>query len=169
VLDAAGNLYGTTYGGGVHGFGTVFELSPMAGGGWTETILHSFNNPGDGYTPVAGLVLDSAGNLYGTTVEGGRYNSGTVFELSPTAGGVWTEKILHHFGSSRTMAGMGTAPRPAWSSTLQAISTAQLARAVRMATERFLSSRPTRPEVGQRRSFIAGAILRQTTPHEPES
>jgi uncharacterized repeat protein (TIGR03803 family) len=98
VLDATGNLYGTTYGGGAHDYGTVFELSPMAGGGWSETILHSFNNPGDGYTPVAGLTLDSAGNLYGTTVEGGRYNSGTVFELSPAAGGVWTEKILHHFG-----------------------------------------------------------------------
>jgi len=98
VLDAAGNLYGTTYGGGAHDYGTVFELSPMARGGWSETILHSFNNPGDGYTPVAGVTLDSAGTLYGTTVEGGRYNSGTVFELSPTAGGVWTEKILHHFG-----------------------------------------------------------------------
>jgi uncharacterized repeat protein (TIGR03803 family) len=100
VLDAAGNLYGTTYSGGAHDYGTVFELSPMAGGGWSETILHSFNNPGDGYAAVAGLVLDSAGNLYGTTVEGGRYNSGTVFELSPAAGGVWTEKILHHFASS---------------------------------------------------------------------
>jgi uncharacterized repeat protein (TIGR03803 family) len=99
ALDAAGNLYGTTYGGGAHDYGAVFELSPMAGGSWSETILHSFNNPGDGYTPVAGLTLDSAGNLYGTTVEGGRYNSGTVFELSPTAGGDWTEKILHHFGA----------------------------------------------------------------------
>jgi uncharacterized repeat protein (TIGR03803 family) len=105
VLDAAGHLYGTTYGGGAHDFGTVFELSSMAGGGWTETILHSFNNPGDGYTPVAGLVLDSAGNLYGTTVEGGRYSGGTVFELSPASGGVWTEKILHHFGSSSTDGG----------------------------------------------------------------
>ena len=105
VPDAAGNLYGTTYGGGVHGFGTVFEVSPLAGGGWTETILHSFNNPGDGYTPVAGVLLDSVGNLYGTTVEGGRYSGGTVFELSPSAGGVWTEKILHHFGGSTTDGG----------------------------------------------------------------
>jgi uncharacterized repeat protein (TIGR03803 family) len=105
VLDAAGNLYGTTYGGGAHDYGTVFELSPMAGRGWTETILHSFNNPGDGYNPVAGLTLDSSGNLFGTTVEGGRYNSGTVFELSPAAGGAWTEKILHHFGSGSTDGG----------------------------------------------------------------
>jgi uncharacterized repeat protein (TIGR03803 family) len=100
VIDAAGNLYGTTYGGGAHDYGTVFELSPMAGGGWSETILHSFNNPGDGYYPVAGLTLDRVGNLYGTTVQGGLYNSGTVFELSPAASGVWTERILHHFGSS---------------------------------------------------------------------
>lgn len=105
AIDGVGNLYGTTYGGGAHEYGTVFELSPMAGGGWSEAILHSFNNPGDGYAAVAGLVLDSAGNLYGTTVEGGWYNSGTVFELSPGAGGLWTEKILHHFGSSNTDGG----------------------------------------------------------------
>ncbi len=100
VLDAAGNLYGTTYGGGAHGFGTVFELSPTAGAAWSETILHSFNNSGDGYTPTGSLALDSADNLYGTTVFGGRYNSGTVFELSPAAGGVWTETILHHFNDN---------------------------------------------------------------------
>ena len=105
VLDGAGNLYGTTYGGGVHGFGTVFKLSPTASGTWTEAILHSFNSPGDGYTPAGGLALDSGGNLYGTTAEGGRYSSGTVFELSPTAGGLWIEKILHHFGGSSTDGG----------------------------------------------------------------
>jgi uncharacterized repeat protein (TIGR03803 family) len=100
VLDAAGNLYGTTYGGGAYELGTVFELSPTAGGGWSEAILHSFNNPGDGCTPTGGLALDSAGNLYGTTIFGGRYNGGTVFEFSPAAGGGWAEKILHHFNDS---------------------------------------------------------------------
>ena len=75
VFDAAGNLYGTTSGGGIHcapnGCGTVFELSPQQGGGWTEKVLHSFGNGNDGSDPFAGLVFDSAGNLYGTTTEGG--------------------------------------------------------------------------------------------------
>ena len=94
VLDSHGNLYGTTYAGGIHntcfggGCGTVFELSPREGGGWTETVLHSFGNGTDGTFPDAGLIFDSAGNLYGTTGEGGIHNScmggcGTVFEIAP--------------------------------------------------------------------------------------
>jgi len=103
VRDAAGNLYGTTYQGGtgsncgVGGCGTVFELIPT-GGGWTEQVLHNFNNDGtDGFLPYAGLILDAEGNLYGTTVLGGTYGPGTVFELSPTAGGGWTEQVLYSF------------------------------------------------------------------------
>src|ERR1022692_4422046 len=65
VLDAAGNLYGTTYAGGVYGLGTVFKVDPAG----HETVLHSFNG-GDGANPYAGLVLDAAGNLYCTTYGG---------------------------------------------------------------------------------------------------
>ena len=95
-LDAAGNLYGTTSAGGVDNYGTVFELSPSAGGSWTETVLHSFNGY-DGQAPYASLIFDPAGNLYGTTTLGGNLFYGTVFELSPASGGRWTEKVLHSF------------------------------------------------------------------------
>ena len=109
IFDAAGNLYGTTFNGGAYNrFGTVFELSPVPGGGWTETVLHSFNNDGtDGWTPTAGLIFDAAGNLYGTTGSGGAYHGGTVFELSPMLGGGWTETILHSFGNGTDGAGPG--------------------------------------------------------------
>jgi len=102
VLDASGNLYGTTsQGGGANGFGTVFELT-KAHDGWVEKLLHTFSfNDEDGFYPTAGLTFDSAGNLYGTTRSGGRSicetGCGIVFELSPTAGGSWMERILHTF------------------------------------------------------------------------
>lgn len=98
VLDADGNLYGTTFYGGVYGRGTVFELAPIVGGGWTEKVLHAFNSNGtDGSGPEGGLILDASGNLYGTTFDGGAHDYGTVFELTPAAGGGWTEKVLHSF------------------------------------------------------------------------
>jgi uncharacterized repeat protein (TIGR03803 family) len=108
VFDNAGNLYGVTFGGGIvsktggdcyfNGCGTVFELSPVSGGGWTKTILHTFTGGKDGYQPICTLVLDSLGNLYGTTLYGGnpKVNGGVVFELSPSSSG-WTEKVLHAF------------------------------------------------------------------------
>ena len=101
IFDAAGNLYGVTDDGGANFYyGTVFELSPHAGGEWTETILHSFNNNGaDGYYPQ-GVILDASGNLYGTTYNGGANTEGTVFELTPAAGGGWTETILNSFGKT---------------------------------------------------------------------
>ncbi len=114
ILDSDGNLYGTTPNGGTHGEGTVFELSPPAtsGGMWTETILWNFDNNGtDGYIPWTwgpGLVLDSHGNLYGTTQAGGAYDEGTAWELSPpaTSGGMWTETIIWNFGDPLTTDGI---------------------------------------------------------------
>ncbi|MGA2695580.1 MAG: choice-of-anchor tandem repeat GloVer-containing protein [Terriglobales bacterium] len=118
TTDSAGNLYGTTaYGGsglagGESGLGgTVFELSPQSDGTWSETILYNFcslTGCADGQTPMAGLVLDAEGNLYGTTQMGGipcpRGGScGVVFELSPPlsspAGTAWTENVLYNFCS----------------------------------------------------------------------
>ncbi len=112
LMDAAGNLYGTTTYGGIHGCydyyqdtgcGTVFKLSPSQDGSWTEKVLHSFGNGTDGTYPYGGLIFDAAGNLYGTTSQGGIHSCdwmgcGTVFELSPNQDGSWTEKVLHSFG-----------------------------------------------------------------------
>ncbi len=106
VRDANGNLFGTTAAGGssaCNGCGTVFEISPPAGGvgPWTETVLYRFGaSTADGRFPVAGLVEDAHGNLYGTTPEGGANDLGTVFEISPQSGGGWTETILHDFQKS---------------------------------------------------------------------
>ncbi len=100
VMDKSGNLYGTTtYG----NDGTVYEISPpaIAGGTWTKTTLHSFQGSPDGETPGGGLVIDDAGNLYGTTWRGGACGAGTAFEVSPpaTAGATWTEKVIYSFAS----------------------------------------------------------------------
>jgi uncharacterized repeat protein (TIGR03803 family) len=103
IFDAAGNLYGTTRYGGASGNGTVFELMPDSNGQWTERVLHQFTGGKDGGQPWSGLILDSSGNLYGTTSEGGNssdcaYSScGVVFELTPSANGDWKEKVLHAF------------------------------------------------------------------------
>ncbi len=108
VVDAAGNVYGTTNNGGTFNDGTVFELTPAAGGGWTEKVLHNFTNGADGGNPQAGLILDGAGNLYGTTYIGGAYGYGTAFELTPAGGGTWSEKVLYSFGSGLTSAAYPT-------------------------------------------------------------
>jgi uncharacterized repeat protein (TIGR03803 family) len=101
VFDAAGNLYGTTEDGGAYGVGTVFQLSPNTNGRWTEKVLHSFGNGTDESQPAGSLIFDPAGNLYGTTTNGGTYGSGTVFQLSRGTNGKWTEKVLHTFGKGK--------------------------------------------------------------------
>jgi uncharacterized repeat protein (TIGR03803 family) len=102
ILDAAGNLYGTTSAGGTSAnCGTVFELI-RTGNSWKHQVLYSFAGaPTDGCNPQAGLVLDKAGNLYGTTSGGGNAGCGcgTVFELTPNSQGGWNETILYNFGS----------------------------------------------------------------------
>jgi uncharacterized repeat protein (TIGR03803 family) len=98
IFDAEGNLYGTTYKGGTSNDGSVFMLSPNKGGNWSEIVLHSFSNDGhDGCNPWAGLILDPAGNLYGTTLGCGANGNGTVFELTPKSNGSWTESVVHSF------------------------------------------------------------------------
>lgn len=95
AFDAAGNIYGTTGAGGAYSGGTVYKLT-HAKSGWTETVLYNFGQVGDGALPYAGVIRDSAGNLYGTTSAGGTAGDGTVFELS-RKGAVWSETILHSF------------------------------------------------------------------------
>jgi uncharacterized repeat protein (TIGR03803 family) len=112
IFDSAGNLFGTTLQGGAYGsalsgagIGVVFELSSQQNGTWSETVLHSFGNGTDGKAPMGGVTVDGAGNLYGTTYQGGTGGSqcivgcGTVFELTPGSGGQWTETILYEFCS----------------------------------------------------------------------
>jgi uncharacterized repeat protein (TIGR03803 family) len=106
IFDAAGNLYGTTVEGGTSNLGTVFELSPT-GNGWTESVLYSFAGGKDGSEPYAGLAFDAAGNLYGTTSEGGSYSDGTVFELTPAGNGHWTESVIHTFNETNGAAPVG--------------------------------------------------------------
>ena len=119
AIDKAGNLYGTTYFGGVagcpflagNGCGVAFELSPpgAVGGSWTYTVIYNFCSVGadcqDGAGPVAPLTINESGNLYGTTFIGGQNQipdftdgAGTVFELSRSSG-VWTESVLYNFCS----------------------------------------------------------------------
>ena len=99
IVDSSGNLYGTTRMGGFQGLGMVFEMAKTSGG-WTEKVLHAFRDSNDGIAPFNGLILDASGNLYGTTEGGGTGNVGTVFELSPTASGPWTENILFSFSGT---------------------------------------------------------------------
>ena len=100
VFDAAGNLYGTTTAGGGHSAGTAFEMSPRQGGGWTESVIHNFGSGTDGINPAfSALVLDSTGNLYGTTAQGGMHSFGTAFVVTPRQGGGWTETVLHAFNA----------------------------------------------------------------------
>jgi uncharacterized repeat protein (TIGR03803 family) len=105
IMDSAGNLYGTTTGGGGSNGGTVFKLAPDGSGGYTESILYSFLKGNDGAEPYAGLIMDSAGNFYGTTLLGGSGGVGTAFKLAPNGSGGYTESVLYSFTGSNDGAG----------------------------------------------------------------
>ena len=120
IIDKLGNLYGTTEGGGASDDGAVFKLTPKQGGGWIETVLYSFCSQVvggvcvDGVSPQTDLVMDSVGNLYGTTFNGGTgscFNGslgcGVVFELTSNTVGGWTETVLHDFCSQNNCADGG--------------------------------------------------------------
>lgn len=95
VMDGSGNLYGTTQQGGQHAHGTAFKLSTSG----TETVLHSFGDKGnDGQDPQAPLIIDSAGNLYGATLQGGAHDDGAIFKVATDD----TETVLYSFGSGRS-------------------------------------------------------------------
>jgi uncharacterized repeat protein (TIGR03803 family) len=110
LVDSSGNIFGTTQNGGTStactsGCGVVFEISPTSGGGWLYRIIHDFQNQPDGANPRTSLSMDSAGNIYGTTVYGGTGafdctgGCGTIFMLSPSSNGHWTETVLYRFQS----------------------------------------------------------------------
>jgi uncharacterized repeat protein (TIGR03803 family) len=113
VFDGAGNLYGTTIQGGVDGNGgTVFKLTPNSDGSWTESVLYGFcslTNCVDGLNPTSNLISDATGSLYGTTIQGGAANDGTVFKLTPKSDGSWQESVLYSF-CSRAHCGDGAEP-----------------------------------------------------------
>jgi uncharacterized repeat protein (TIGR03803 family) len=89
VLDGAGNLYGSTTGGGLHDYGVLFKLTPQSNGTWSEKVLYSFNGLGGVAAPTGKLTIDSQGNIYGTAYD--------AFELSPDSNGIYKEKDLHFF------------------------------------------------------------------------
>ncbi len=96
TFDQAGNIYGTTSAGGAGGGGTVYELS-RSGGGWTESVIFNFSGP-NGAIPYSGVIFDNAGNLYGTTLQGGSDGRfGAVYELTYVAPVGWTESFLYSF------------------------------------------------------------------------
>jgi uncharacterized repeat protein (TIGR03803 family) len=110
VVDASGNLYGTTVQGGLHASGTVFELSPSKGG-WVHTVLYNFAGGLDGGEPYKGVTLDAQGNLYGTAVTGGNGSCeggcGVVYELTNSAG-QWTQTVIHNFTGGDDGSGPGS-------------------------------------------------------------
>ena len=99
TFDPAGNLYGTTVGGGADNVGTVFKLTHSKGQR-VIAVLHSFTGGLDGGQPMGRVTFDSSGNLYGTTGKGGGYQAGVVFKLTPSSG-EWTSTTIHSFTGGR--------------------------------------------------------------------
>ena len=101
ILDAKGNIYGTTTQGGTGscngGCGTAFEMTPAKDGSWNERVLYSFAGGDDGSFPYAGLLFGANGDMYGTTSEGGPNNNGTVFQLA-SSNGKRVKSTLYSFG-----------------------------------------------------------------------
>lgn len=95
LIDRTGALYGTTFGGGSFGLGTVFKLTPN-GTSYDESVLYNFQGGADGSSPHASLIADSTGSLYGTTALGGPAKAGTVFKLTPN-GNSYSESVLYSF------------------------------------------------------------------------
>jgi uncharacterized repeat protein (TIGR03803 family) len=106
TFDATGNLYGTTECGGTGARGTVFKLTHNSDDTWTENAIYAFQGGSDGANPIAPVIFDSAGNLYGTTAYGGQLTDGTIFKLTPSNGS-WTETTLYTFSY-----GDGSSPGP---------------------------------------------------------
>jgi uncharacterized repeat protein (TIGR03803 family) len=107
IFGRAGIMYGTTAGGGgPANAGTVFEMKRNTNGTWTETVIHGFQSYADGFDPETPVVVDNAGNLFGTTLFGGSIpcdgpsGCGEVFELSPSGTGTWTKTLLHAFSDT---------------------------------------------------------------------
>ena len=97
VSDGNGNFYGTTPDGGASGVGVVYQISPVTGGGWKQTVIHAFTGGNDGAVGSLGsLLIDQAGNLYGVSELGGAFSAGTAFRLSPVQGG-WKMTTLYAF------------------------------------------------------------------------
>jgi uncharacterized repeat protein (TIGR03803 family) len=94
-LDSSGDLFGTSSFGGANGVGAVYQLVHSQEG-YRESVIYSFQGLSDGQNPVGGVILDQAGNLYGTTFDGGDNGGGTVYELSPSRQG-WTFTTLYSF------------------------------------------------------------------------
>ena len=92
------NLYGTSLNGGKGFGGTVFRLTPNDDGTWAESVLYSFRQQSDGFAPYAVPTMDAGGNLYGTTTCGIEPNCyGTIYKLTPSSNGEWSETVLHAF------------------------------------------------------------------------
>ena len=101
TFDAKGNIYGTTQNGGTNDTGTVYELSPKSGGGWTEKVIYTFSAAGaDGADPSGGMTIAADGTMYSTTPDGGAFGAGTVFSLKKTSKGWKQTVILNLNGSS---------------------------------------------------------------------
>jgi uncharacterized repeat protein (TIGR03803 family) len=110
IFDGKGNMWGTTTQGGLeqpscqllYGCGVIYEITPNGDGTWTYNVIHEFaSSSSDGQWPYGGLVMDAAGDFYGSTWLGGAYNQGTIFKLS-NVGGAWQETILYDFPSCAT-------------------------------------------------------------------